>query len=195
MAGSFWKDILSGVIKTSLVAGIAAVAGWLSPPIKSFFQMVWSYIVAAWDWLWVSHAWPGWLLLLLTVSASILLVGILLFIYSSLTEKKSIQPPWFHEFSKYYFRGAEWRWQWSESHNIEHLWCYCPTCDGTLVFKLPEQDMFEGYLSDQVQFICEHCHHQVIATVPGYTLNDAKGYVLRELGRVTRQKQKEQQTN
>lgn len=195
--------ILLGGVFVGLIAflsNLSTIAGYLkidpsSVSIRIPIEYILNCALTAWNWLWTCHACPGWLLLLLMILAGILLIGISILAYASFTEKNKIQPPWFHDFNNFRFRGAEWHWDWMSDNKIEKLNGFCPDCDGHLVCALPSRDVLYGFREHEVEFFCEHCNNKTVSIIPGHTLSEAEGYVKREIYRQIRNKEKERQTN
>ncbi|MBX9268742.1 hypothetical protein [Chromobacterium violaceum] len=188
MADGLLKDIWKTVLKAAITPVVGALLAWIFPPVKEFFLWLWSFVVFGWHWLGNNHSWPGWLLVLL-VSCGLLVIVATSIILFDLLKKKPPPSPDYLNFTKLQFRGAEWRWGWTPQGEITNLWCYCPTCDGTLVYLEPERHILDGYLDNAVRFYCENCGHREIAQVSAYTIYSAKEVIKREILRRVRTSQ------
>lgn len=94
---------------------------------------------------------------------------------------KENKSPEFQAYTEDFLFGAKWRWHWVRN-SIINLWCYCPSCDATLVYD----DSSCHRIFDDVKktdFICENCSSQVISSVTGGNKNYAIGAAEREIHR------------
>lgn len=85
----------------------------------------------------------------------------------------------FHSYNEDEFKTMTWKWSW-KAHDIEKLWCYCPTCAEPLTYSC-------DHLLYQTQFICEKCEKE-IAKYDGDTLHHVFTRVHRDIKRVLHKK-------
>lgn len=61
------------------------------------------------------------------------------------------------------FDGMIWKWSYHFSGGINAPWCFCPSCDGVLVYNTD----YERYTGNpKTQFQCEHCE-RTVSTLDG----------------------------
>lgn len=165
-SGWGWKAGLSAAICGAI---IAAITGSLAP----FWAWLQNAIVACISYLAAPSAWPNWIAYLLTmISVMALIRAAFSWIQSTAIKYK--------DFTQFNFRGAVWRWSF-DSGRPHNVWCYCGTCDGTLVYSA-EGDGF--YSDSRTTFHCEHCERKV--TEFDGTKSDVIGVVSREIERQIR---------
>jgi hypothetical protein len=96
-------------------------------------------------------------------------------IFLIIKEKKS---PEFKAYTEDLLFGAKWRWHWA-GNTITKLWCYCPSCDATLVYD--DSSCRSIYANvKKTDFICENCNSQVVSSVTGGNKSYAIGAAERE---------------
>jgi hypothetical protein len=175
MSENSFKSVRNGVI-ASVVAGIILlVVPMLRGYVLSFISWIWSVLIWCWELLVASYSLPGWAWLIIAVFTLVGLVNIYLAI-----KGKSEQP----EFKLYVedsIHGVKWRWSWV-GNQISNIWCYCPSCDATLVY---DDSSCSNYLSDikKTDFICENCGHSIVASIAGGNKNYAISAIRREIDR------------
>lgn len=175
MKESSFKTIRNGAI-ASVVASIAML----------FFPSIWTVIKAAGrsmlnsaTWLWHSFfnsslQVTGWLL---TSLIALALVGVVLVFRLTRSAKR---------WKVGYFYNMRWRWRWSWSGNgVLDLWCYCPRCDGTLVY---DDSSCQTHYPEhhKTDFICENCNREVVGTISGGGWRYAISVIEREIDRRVR---------
>ncbi|MFZ6039751.1 hypothetical protein ACOV11_04490 [Vibrio natriegens] len=176
MSENSFKSIRNGAI-ASIVAGVALT---FIPELRNYGMAVidWIWSLASWCWraLIDNYALPGWAwipIILLT------LVGIFNIYRSLRTPQKQ---PTYTNYQEDYFYSTKWRWSWDNSE-ISNLWCFCPSCDATLVYDDSSCGTF--YEEDKTHFICENCNNSVITTVKGgnhyYALSAAEREIFRRI--------------
>ena len=170
MSKNSFKSIGNGVI-ASVIAGVALVA---LPIVRGyaarFFLWLWSGLIWCWEALLSSHSLPGWAWLVIFFLALIGLINICIRI------KGEAEPP-YKSYVEDFLYGAKWRWHWT-GNRISNIWCFCPTCDATLVYNDSAYRLSDVRKTD---FICENCGNRVIATVSGGDKTYAIGAVEREV--------------
>ena len=168
-------NIRNGAI-ASIIAGIFLLAvPVLRRYFVSFLSWLWSGAVWCWKALFSSYALPGWSWFIIFVFAAIGFFNIIVSFRG-----KSEQPD--HEsYVEDFIFELKWRWRWVNDR-ITDLWCFCPTCDATLVYNDSScRDLYSQV--NKTDFICENCNHRVIATIPGGAKNYAISAVEREIDR------------
>lgn len=114
------------------------------------------------------------MLLIISLFALFAIVVIFLII----KEKKS---PEFKAYTEDLLFGAKWRWHWA-GNTITKLWCYCPSCDATLVYD--DSSCRSIYANvKKTDFICENCNSQVVSSVTGGNKSYAISAAEREIDR------------
>jgi len=160
----------------SLIAGILLL---IVPSVReyltSFFSWVWSGLTWCWSNLMATYALPGWLWIFIFLLA---MIGALNILFSF---KRKAAKPRHYLYVEDNMYGAIWRWQWV-STRISNLWCYCPKCEGTLVY---DDSSCRDYFASvkKTHFICENCGHSIIASINGGNKDYAIGAVEREIDR------------
>lgn len=173
MSESSLKTIRNGSI-ASVIGGVVLLS---IPVLRGYFvtfsNWIWSLLIRCWKALLESYAVPGWIWLIIGVLA---IIGIIA-IFSSL---RSAPEPEFKSYVTDMIFGAQWRWCWA-GNQISDLWCYCPTCDATLVYN--DSSCRGLYGSHHTDFICENCGDQVVSKVAGGNKGYAVGAAEREIHR------------
>ncbi|MEI8654286.1 hypothetical protein P4S57_17130 [Pseudoalteromonas sp. Hal273] len=174
MSESSIKNIRNGVI-ASVAAGVILL---LIPTVREYsikvLEWLWSSVLWLWSSLFESYSFSGWLLLIVFALA---FIGFLTILFGI---KSNFESPEHSEYNSDSMFGMKWRWNWN-GYDISNLWCFCPTCDATLVYD----DSSRHSLCDQTvtHFMCENCSNQVIGTIKGGDKSYAIGAVKREIDR------------
>lgn len=174
MSESSIKNIRNGVI-ASVVAGVVLI---LIPTVREYslkaLKWIWSDINWLWHSLFENYAFSGWLLLILFAFA---LIGFLTIFFGI---KSNFDTPEHDGYNSDSIFGMNWRWSWS-GYNINNLWCFCPSCDATLVY---DDSSRHNYHNPTVtHFICENCSNRIVGTITGGDKPYAIGAVKREIER------------
>ena len=169
-----YKSIRNGAIGSTIAGIIIFFIPSLRDYAISFFFFFWSGLVWCWKALFVSYSLPGWLLLIISLLALFAIMCIFLII----KENKS---PEFKAYTEDLLFNVKWRWNWSQN-KIDNLWCYCPSCDATLVY---DDRTCRSFYSDikKTDFICENCNSKVVSSVNGGDKNYVIGAAKREIDR------------
>ena len=161
-------SVRNGVI-ASLIAGVVLL---MIPAIKEHFvrlvSWLWYGLLWCWKALMSSYSLPGWFILVLFAIAGITIV-------SSIAKALVDKSP-YTSYVEDTMRGAKWRWRWV-GNSIADLWCYCPRCDATLVYR-NHPPFYE-----KTDFICENCNRSIITSIPGGNKAYALEAVTREIHR------------
>ena len=180
MSDNSYKTIKNGVI-ASVIAGVILL---LIPASRdyavNFLSWLWTGVVWCWEALVSSYLLPGWVLLFVFLFALIGLIAIYIGIKGDGKESE------YKSYIEDFMHGAKWRWKWA-GNKISNLWCFCPTCDATLVY---DDSSCQNILVDEkgTNFICENCGHKTIATIKGGNKSFAIGAIEREIDRRIRNK-------
>lgn len=169
-------------IKTSVVSGIILIIISLIIPISreyilKFFSLLGNMFSSFWSFLSSTYPVYGWVLIIAGISVLI----IILEIFSALKNiGRNSEVNNFKSYKEDIIFNVKWRWEWI-SNSIENLWCFCPTCDATLVYT---DNTVRHYLNNEnkVDFTCENCDIK-LASIPGSTRYDALNFIKRELER------------
>jgi len=176
MKENSFKTIRNGAI-ASIIAGIVLL---FIPSIRDFtgkiFAWFWSILVWCWKVLIASYALPGWAWIGIAIFT---LIGIISTFIAIRGESSS---PEIKYYTEDFIYNTIWRWRWSGRH-ISNLWCFCPTCDATLVY---DDSSYYNRTASQTSFICENCSHRVITSINGGNKSYAIGAVEREIERRVR---------
>jgi len=180
MKKSTWKAIIIGAIGSAL-GGIVLLFFT-----KDLLTKVWSFIVSIFVWVWDSlndsYSLFGWLWIPIILLAFIGLIN-LIHSFRPISEKSV---PDYYRYKEDFIHMAKWRWNWQDNR-ITNLWCFCPTCDATLVYNDPS---VRDFLSSELgtKFICENCD-KVVAQIDSGDKKYAISAVTREIDRRIRTKQ------
>lgn len=160
----------------SVIAGIILLAvpdarGYL----VQFISWVWTGLTWCWNTLTASYALPGWvwiIFFLLAAGGAVII---------SFRFKEDTAKPQHYSYIEDSMYGAKWRWQWI-SGQINNTWCYCPTCDATLVY---DDSSCRNYLitTKKTDFICENCSNSIVASINGGNKDYVIGAIEREIDR------------
>lgn len=142
---------------TRIITGVAvAVLGplalylcrkWLIP----IGDWLWGVVVLVWNWIFVSHAVPGWLIILLSSIAGVALSYVSLRIWKLILNYSAPGTQW-TEFTRFEFKGVLWGWRYYDGQ-ISSLVSYCPKsgCE-MLVDGVEDYDLHTEYK-------CVRCGH------------------------------------
>ncbi|ABB32507.1 hypothetical protein Gmet_2282 [Geobacter metallireducens GS-15] len=176
MTESQSHSVRNGVIATVLGGLILSAIPYARGLLLSLIAWVWSGAVWARKTITLSYPTPGWLLLLIGLFA---LYGAVCTLFALRPKKE----PLHKKYTEDIIYGAKWRWSWVGS-NVSNLWCYCPTCDATLVYD--DSSCRSRYEPSKTDFICERCNGKVVTTIQGGNKSYAVGAAERELLRKVR---------
>ncbi|NQZ86668.1 MAG: hypothetical protein HRT54_03710 [Colwellia sp.] len=175
MSNNSIKSIRNGVI-ASVVAGVILL---LIPQVRELSitaaKSIWSFCIWCWDSMFQDYSFSGWFFLLLFILAFIGSVVILINIADMFKQ------PEHKDYVSDNIFDVNWRWDW-RGVNISNLWCYCPTCDATLVYD-DSTCHSSFYDRSETKFICENCNRQTMGAVAGGDKSYALGAVKREIDR------------
>jgi hypothetical protein len=174
MSESSIKNIRNGVV-ASVVAGMLIL---LIPTLREYslkaLKWVWSGINWLWNSLFENYVFSGWFLLILFALA---LIGILIIFFAIKSNFDTSEHDGYKSDSMF---NMNWRWSWN-GYNINNLWCFCPTCDATLVYD--DTSSHSYYDPTVTDFICENCSNRIVGTITGGNKSYAIGAVKREIQR------------
>jgi hypothetical protein len=130
------------------------------------------------EWLYkellTTYTLPLWLILIVSIFASIYVAKLLLSI-----QLKS--KPEYTTYTQDSIYGTNWKWKW-EKEEISNIQCYCPKCDAILIYDDTSSNTKHTELS-KTDFICENCNSNIITTIHGGNKNYAINAVKREIER------------
>lgn len=144
----------------------------------SFLLWVWSGLAWCWGALTDTYSLPGWAWLIIFVFALIGVVNLYIAV------KGESKEPEFKSYVEDFMHGAKWRWSWI-GNQIANVWCFCPSCDATLVYDDSSCRTF-GQIN-KTDFICENCAHSVVASINGGDRYYAIGAIEREIAKGSEQ--------
>jgi predicted RNA-binding Zn-ribbon protein involved in translation (DUF1610 family) len=176
MSEKSFKTIRNSVIAALIAAGIISIVKPLRSYAFAFAKWLWSIITWCWGVLFASYALPGWAWIIILVLTLMGVVHLCLYFRGETPE------PEFKAYTEDYIFGALWRWQWA-GNKIFNTWCFCPHCDGQLVY---DDSSCRNFLADikKTNFICENCG-QIMASVRGgdkrYAVSAAEREILRRI--------------
>lgn len=147
---SLFKGVKQDVIAGLILAGLL----YLCSLIPGFYPAIWNFLKATSIYLVGSATLPRWaLFLLILLSAIFVLRG------SSRLFRGSASPSMF-DYREDTILGLTWRWDYGP-HGPTNVWCYCPTCDTSLVYS-EDRDWTEyGQGRNLVILRCETCGNRV----------------------------------
>ncbi len=133
-------------------------------------------VFSIWLLLQSTYSVPLWLFLILITCTSVLF-------YSAIIKTRSFAfEPRIKSYISDEIYDVNWRWKW-RGNEIVNLWCYCPKCDGTLIYD--DNNCDHAFCDRQTKFICENCDRETISTIKGgnkrYTLNMIKREIRRKI--------------
>jgi len=171
MANKEKHSVRNGIIAT-VVGGIIL---WLVEPLQQLFAKL---LIKVWDsaqWLWdaflSNYNIPGWLILIACLLALPTILKFFLQIFKD-------EEPHF-KYVNDYINNVNWEWKWIGGQ-ISNLWCFCPSCEGRLVYE--QFEVFEETYVNKTNFLCENCGHSTKTTILG-TYPQAIGSIEREIER------------
>jgi len=174
MSESSIKNIRNGVI-ASVVAGIILL---LIPTVREYSFKALKWVLSGINWLWnnlfESYFFLGWFLLVIFALA---LIGFLTIFFGI---KSNFDTPEHSTYNSDSIFGMNWRWSW-KGYNINDLWCFCPSCDATLVYD--DSSRHDFYHSTVTHFLCENCSNRIVGTIKGGDKTYAIGAIKREIDR------------
>lgn len=176
---SFKENYVAPIIVGIILLGISA----LFPGVRNLAKSIWEWCSNK---LTMWYSLPGWAWLIVLIFAVLGLIVVIFSIYV-LLNKGGGKDPVYSSYVEDRIHGAVWRWDWSNSI-IYNLWCFCPTCDATLVYD----DIRNKYDFDkptETYFICENCGHKTVSKILG-DKDRAIGVIKREIERRVRQKKR-----
>lgn len=173
--------IRTGVISTVLGAVVVAILAEIWPPVKNVIVLCWRLVQSIFGLLAADYQAPGWILV---ICCGIIIITIVRFALK-IIRKTTASVPAHLSYTTDYFRGAKWRWDWF-GDNISQLWCFCPSCDSELVYDDSSCNDILRRSEPRTDFICEHCGHTRVASVPGGPKRYALSAIEREIRRKIR---------
>ncbi len=130
------------------------------------------------EWLYkellTTYTLPLWLILIISIFASIYIAKLLLSI-------KFKSKPEYTAYTQDFIYGTNWKWKW-EKEEISDIQCYCPKCDAILIYDDTLSNIKHTELS-KTDFICENCNSNIVTTIHGGNKNYAINAVKREIER------------
>jgi len=170
--------VRNGVIAT-VIGGIAlAILGEIWPPVKVAIIWVWERALAFVGLLGESYSVPGWALSVLGLLALVTVIRAVVVL------RRSPAGP-HNKYVEDILFGVKWRWSWAGG-DISSLWCFCPVCDGELVYDDSSAHSIYSREEPRTLFICEHCNRSTMGRVDGGGKDYALGAVRREIHRRVR---------
>ena len=169
----FRNSVLATVISAILLAALAAL--W--PPFEALLVWLWAKASGLVGLTTETYYLPGWLI---TILAGLSLVTVVRFFRGMQAPTKPVYTSYVQD--SYY--GATWRWVWTLGR-VSNIRAYCPRCDAELVYDDSScRQLLERF--PRTDFICEHCNHSKIASVPGGDRDYALSAIEREIRRKIR---------
>lgn len=176
MASIESNAVRNGVIATVVGGIILAFLGEVWPPVKSAFGWIWGQVLVFASLFGGTYSVPGWALAILIFLALVTVVRAVIGLRSSTASTT------YQNYVEDILFGAKWRWSWLGG-DVANLWCFCPVCDGELVYDDSSAHIFGFNDKPQTVFVCEHCNRKTIGLVEGGDKNYALGAVRREIRR------------
>lgn len=170
--------VRNGIIATVVGTVLVALLAELWPPAKAGLTWLWGHIKSFFGLLAVDYSTPSWLLALLGVVTLITTIRAIATLVRSGPESLRAHLTYTTDC----FYGAKWRWAWN-SNAVAHLRCFCPSCDSELVYDDSSCDDILRRSEPRTDFICEHCGHTRVASVPGGPKSYALSAIEREIRR------------
>lgn len=178
MAETESHSVRNGVMVTVVGGLILSAILYTIPYLRSLSLRFLLWVRSGFLWVWnavtSSYSAPGWLLLLVGLLA---LLGVMRVLVALRPENE----PTFKKYTEDMIYGAKWRWCWAGGR-VSNLWCYCPTCDATLVYDDSSCRSYSSRVS-KTDFICERCNNRVVTSINGGDKSYAVGAAERELHR------------
>ncbi|MDC9565212.1 MULTISPECIES: hypothetical protein [unclassified Pseudoalteromonas] len=177
MSDSSAKTIRNGVIATVVGGVVLLIIPDSLHYLKQAAKWLWSIFIWCREVITSSYSLPGWVLAILFTLAFIGSINI----YIALIQKK--EAPEFIKYTEDYINDAKWKWEWLDNQ-IVGLWCYCPSCDATLVYD-DSSCRRSSFEEKQTHFVCENCNHKIVSTVKGgdylYAVSSAEREIHRRI--------------
>lgn len=175
-------SVRNGVIVTVIGGLILSAILYAIPYARNllirFIAGVWGSVVWVSKSATSSYSVPGWLLLLLVLLALYSAARILFAL------RRPANEPFFKKYTQDMIYEAKWRWSWN-GNNVYNLWCFCPTCDATLVYDDSSCRSY-SHTESKTLFICERCNRRVVTSISGGDKSYAVGAAEREIYRRVR---------
>jgi hypothetical protein len=145
-------------MKKGILAFFSSVAvGWLVAWLKGvspidvvvwFFTFFVSFTKACWNVITQNSEVPNWLIGCFTVLSTYTVAKIIGAIRKEDGPSKD-------EYTEDLFDGLVWKWRYGFDGSIQDPWCFCPECDGILVYS---DDYSGDWGREQIMNLrCEHC--------------------------------------
>jgi hypothetical protein len=168
------NSIRNAVIATVIGGILLAIIfeAWI--PLKDGFLWLWVQVTWLGSFFTENYSVKGWLLF------GIILLG-LTTVLRFINSLGTADMPVYIQYVEDMIHGVQWRWRWN-GNEIDRLWCYCPHCDLELVYDDSSCSIYSRE-PHKTAFICEHCNHQTITSVPGGDKEYALSAVQREIRR------------
>lgn len=162
MTGKSGHEIRNGTIATVVGGIVLLMVDWVRNGVLDVLLWMWGAVVAGYDWLGRDYAVPTWLLVIIAPLA----LAEVLHIGGKFWPKRG---PTYKDYTEDHLFGSVWRWQWGGGDLI-HLWAFCPSCDGELVYddSTCNRLVFSSYDPPcETHFICEKCGGSVKSKIDG----------------------------
>ena len=166
-------SVRNGVISAVIAGIILMIVPAIREHVVRFLSWLWLGVLWCWGALVSSYSLPGWVWLVVFAFTILGAIDIFVDIKNAISKTESISKPDYTSYVEDSMFGAKWRWRW-EGNAISDLCCFCPRCDGNLVYN---------YQFGETEFLCENCNHAVRAVIHGGDKYYALGAVEREIGR------------
>ena len=139
------------------------------------------FVVSVWNWIFDSHAVPGWLIIILSVISVWCVVRVVMDLLSTLSKSLPALPrePRWTDFREFEFKGVLWRWDYYPSGEIGGLVSFCPEPDCRL--QTNGEERFYGTYNQTTEYKCDRCGNK--KEVEG-TKRSIDNLVRREIGRL-----------
>ena len=147
---SLKKAVIEKVVAGLILSGILYACSF----IPGFYPAIWQFTKDAWAYTFASTSVPRWLLWLLVVLSATLVLRVAVGIFSRASG------PSLFDYREDTILGLLWRWDYG-SHGPQNLWCYCPTCDTSLVYSEARDYSEYGGGRNVIHLTCEHCGNRI----------------------------------
>jgi hypothetical protein len=145
------NSIIATVVGGLILAAVPTVRGWVA----AGWNVLAGWAQQLWLWLGSTYETPVWLLAVLTLFSAAFIIPLLIRVL-----RPSREPTFSESYTSDSFFGAVWRWRYLGS-GIDNLWCFCPGCDGQLVYEEARNDGMRpgsiGIPPHFTSFSCERC--------------------------------------
>lgn len=173
--------VRTGVISTVVGTIVVGLLAEVWPPVKTVLTWCWAQLQVFICLFFTDYAAPGWLLALLGFLALLTILR-----WGAALRHRAPEDNAPHEaYTTDYLYGAKWRWKW-QGHDVQNLWCFCPSCDSELVYDDSSCRDVLRMSEPRTEFICEHCGHNLVASIKGGNKSYALSAVQREIRRKLR---------